>query len=307
MKRKVLTYLYITFSGFLSAVGYALFVIPNRFASAGIGGICSMIQYALGINVGYMTLLLNIPLAIAVYFLVSKPLSIRAFVYTIAFSGFMVLFEQPAIAPLLEPLIYQTESTSKIMGPILGGVVIGYSNAQMLSIGSSQGGMYYVSTLIKKYHPQFNFFWVSIALNIVVAAASYFVLDAGIEPVLMCVLYVVTVNFVNSALTRKAHRAVRVEIVTDEPEAISKEIIEKLHHSATLLPGKGIYKGNETSVLVCIINTTQTAALNKILSRYPHAFAAMSYVDEVIGNFKRLDSDGKPNPQLLDTGDIRVD
>jgi len=307
MKKKALTYLYIIFSGFLSAVAYHLFVIPNRFASAGIGGICAMIQYTLGINVGYMTLLFNIPLALAVYFLVSKPLSIRAFVYTIAFSGFMVLFEQPFMAPLLEPLIYQTESTSKIMGPILGGVVMGYSNAQMLSIGSSQGGMYYVSTLIKKYKPQFNFFWISISLNVIVAVASYFVLGDGIEPVLMCILYFFVSNMVNSMLTKKAHRAVRVEIITQEPDAISRDIIEKLHHSATLLPGKGIFKGKETSVLVCIVNTTQTAALTKILKQYPHTFAAMSYVDEVIGNFKRLDSDGKLNPQLLDTGDVRVD
>ena len=306
MKKKLLTYLYVAFSGFLSALGYAVFVIPNRFASAGIGGICSMIQYALGINVGYMTLLFNIPLALAVYFLVSKPLSIRAFVYTIFFSGFMVLFEVPFVANLLEPLLLRSDS-GKILGPILGGVVIGYSNAQMLSIGSSQGGMYYVSTLIKKYNPQFNFFWVSTGLNICVAVASYFVLKDGIEPVLMCILYVVICNFVNSMLTKQAHRAVRVEIITDEPDAISKDIIEKLHHSATLLPGKGIYKGEETNVLVCIINTTQTAALTKILKQYPHTFAAMSYVDEVIGNFKRLDSDGKQHPQLLDIGDVRVD
>ena len=30
-------------------------------------------------------------------------------------------------------------------------------------------------------------------------------------------------------------------------------------------------------------------------------------VDEVLGNFKRLDNEGKLEPQLLDIGDVRVD
>ena len=306
-QKKILTYLYIVLSGFLSALGYQLFVIPNQFASAGIGGICAMIQYAFGINVGYMTLLLNIPLAIAVYFLVSKALSVRAFIYTIFFSGFMVLFEYDFMQPILQPLMLQSGSTGQIIGPIMAGIIIGYSNAQMLSIGSSQGGMYYVSTLIRRFKPHVNFFWISFALNVVVAISSYFVINKGIEPVIMCIMYVFTVNVVSSMLAKQSHRAVRFEIVTQHAKEISQDIIEKLHHSATLTHGVGIYKGEETDILVCIVNTTQTAALTKILNQYPHTFAAMSYVDEVIGNFKRLNNEGQQEPQRLDVGDVRVD
>jgi len=307
MKKKILTYLYIALSGFLSALGYQLFVIPNKFASAGIGGICSMIQYAFDINVGYMTLLLNIPLAIAVYFLVSKALSVRAFIYTIFFSGFMVVFEYDFMQPLLQPLMLKPGSTGQIIGPIMAGIIIGYSNSQMLRIGSSQGGMYYVSTLIRKYKPHVDFFWISFALNVVVAASSYFVIDNGIEPVIMCIMYVFTGNMVSSMLAKQSHRAVRFEIVTQHAKEISQDIIEKMHHSATLTHGVGIYKGEETDILVCIVNTTQTTALTKILNQYNHTFAAVSYVDEVLGNFKRLDNEGKLEPQRLDVGDVRVD
>ena len=305
MKKKLLTYLYIAFSGLLSALAYELFVIPNKFAPAGIGGICTMIQHLLGINVGYMTLLFNIPLALAVYFLVSKPMSIRAFLYTCCFSGFMVLFDY--IEPVLAPFVYQTDSTSKILGPLVGGIIMGYSCSQLLKVGTSQGGLYYVSSLIKKYKPHFNFFWVSFTLNVLVAVASYFVYRNGIEPVLLCILYFFTSSMVNSMLTRKTHRAARFEIITQCPEEISRDIIEKMHHSATLLPGKGIFKGQETSVLVCIVNTNQSAALSALLKKYPHTFVAVSYVDEVLGNFKRLDTNGNPEQQLLDTGDTRVD
>jgi len=304
MKKKALTYLYIAFSGLLSALVYELFVIPNNFAPAGIGGICAMIQYIFGINVGYMSILFNIPLAIAVYFLVSKPLSIRAFVYNCFFSGFLVLFDY--IDPVLAPFIYQTES-STLLGPVLGGILMGCSCAMMLRIGTSQGGMYYVSSLVKKFKPNINFFWLSFTLNVAVAVTSYFVYRNGIEPVLLCVLYFFCSNLVNSLLTKQAHRAARFEIMTQHPEEISRCIIEKMHHSATLLPGKGIYKGQEVSMLVCFVNTTQITALSAVLSQYPDTFTAISYVDEILGNFQHLDSKGNPEVQPFDIGDTRVD
>ena len=73
MKRlkKVITYLCIVAIAMICALNYNLFIFPNKFAPAGINGICTMIQYLTGINVGYMSLLINIPLAIWVYLKVS--------------------------------------------------------------------------------------------------------------------------------------------------------------------------------------------------------------------------------------------
>ena len=40
-----------------------------------------------------------------------------------------------------------------------------------------------------------------------------------------------------------------------------------------------------------------------IVKQYPNSFAVMSFVSEVMGNFKKRDVDGKENENLLDTGD----
>ena len=304
MTKRVLTYLFIAFNGLISALAYELFVFPNEFAPAGLGGICTMIQYLLGINVGYLNLLVNLPLAIAVAVLISKPMAIRAFLYNCFFSLFLVMFDYIDITPF----IYHTETgTSTILGPLVGGIIMGYSCALMLRVGTHQGGIYFISSLVRKYAPQCNFFWFSFALNVLVAVISYFVYGQQLEPVLLCILYFFTSSTVNSKLTKSSYSAVRFEIITSQPEQISKAIIDQLHHSATLLPGKGIYKGQETSVLVCIVNNTQAAALAALLRSFPGTFAAMSHVDEVMGNFKRLDTQGNPERQLLDIGDARVD
>ena len=42
--KKILTYGVILLTACLSAVSYVLFVFPNRFAPAGINGLCTMLQ-----------------------------------------------------------------------------------------------------------------------------------------------------------------------------------------------------------------------------------------------------------------------
>ena len=90
-RNKILTYVVIVLAAFICALNYTVFVLPNRFAPAGINGICTMFQHITGLNMGYLSLLLNIPLAIAVYFCVSKTLAVRAFTYAALFSGFLLV------------------------------------------------------------------------------------------------------------------------------------------------------------------------------------------------------------------------
>ena len=83
--KKILTYAVIVLIAVIAALNYEIFIFPNRFAPAGLNGICTMIQHIFGISVGYMSLLINIPLAILVFFKVSKPLAVRSMVYVVSF------------------------------------------------------------------------------------------------------------------------------------------------------------------------------------------------------------------------------
>lgn len=296
--KKVLTYLFIIFNSFVCALAYQLIVFPNHFAPAGVGGICTMIQYVFDFSIGYMTLLINIPLAIAVYFLVSRYTAVRAMTYSLFFAIFSLLLERLD----LRAFQYVTEN-SAILGPLVGGIIMGWSCAMLLKVSSHQAGLYFISSLIRKWRPDFNFSWVSFSLNIVVAFISYFVYDNGIEPVLLCILYFFASSMVNDLISKGGRAAVRFEIVTDDPDRIRAFILEEVHHSATVLPGKGIYQGKETNVVVCVVNKSQAAMLSAILRREPGTFAIVSQVTDVIGNFKHLDNRGHQGKQLLDVGD----
>ena len=91
--KKPLTYFVIFCMAFACAMSYQLFVFPNKFAPSGLNGLCTMFQHITGLSMGYLSLLLNIPLAIAVYCKVSKTLAIRAMTYVGCFSVFLMLLE----------------------------------------------------------------------------------------------------------------------------------------------------------------------------------------------------------------------
>lgn len=298
--KKALTYFVIAAVAVATALNYTLFIFPNQFAPSGLNGICTMLQYLFGINIGYLSLIINIPLAITVYFLVSKPLAVRSMVYVVVSSVAMILLERVDFSQFQ----YVTESgTSKILGPLVAGVIFGYGYRLLLQCSAYSGGTDFVAAIIHKYRPHQNVIFITFTINVLVAVASYFVYGYQLEPVLLCVLYCFTSSTVSDKLNRSGRSAIRFEIVTQYPEEIADAIIHQLHHSATLVPGKGVYQGRETNILICVVNKSQVAALSAIVRSYPETFAILSQVGEVMGNFKKFDAHGHQEINILDSGD----
>ena len=298
--RKVMTYFVIVLIALIAAVNYEIFVFPNKFAPSGLNGLCTMIQHIAGISVGYLSLIINIPLAVWVYFEISKPLAVRSMVYVVSFSVAILILDRVD----LSAFYYVTETgTSAILGPLVAGIIWGACYSLLVQCSAYSGGTDFIAAIIHKRKPEQNMFYLIFALNVVIALLSFFVYDYKIEPVILCILYAFTSSTVTDKLTKNGRSAIRFEIVTDYPDEISNEIITKLHHSATLVPGKGMFMGKPTNILICVVNKSQMAQLSRIVRKYPYTFAVMSSVSEVMGNFKRLDSDGNLEKKLLDDGD----
>lgn len=298
--RKAATYLVIMGVAMVAAVNYELFVFPNQFAPAGINGICTMIQYITGISVGYLSLVINIPLAIWCYIEVSKPVAMRSMVYVITFSLGLLLLDHVD----LSAFAYVTENgTSKILGPLVAGVIQGYVYSILVKASAYTGGMDFVSAIIHKRSPEKGFFGISFALNAVIAVGSYFVYGYQMEPVILCILYTFMSTNVGERLMKSGRSAIAFEIITDYPDEISREIIHNVHHTTTLIPAKGMYSGRDTSVLLCVVNKTQIAAVNTIVHQYPNTFAIVHPVSEIVGNFHKRNSAGKEVTEVLDAGD----
>ena len=298
--KKIWTYAAIALVALAGAVNYELFVFPNQFAPSGVNGICTMIQELTGINVGYMSLLINLPLAFWVYKEVSKSLAIRSMIYVVVFSVGLVLLDYVD----LSAFAYATENgTSKIMGPLVGGIIMGYCYSVLAKASAYSGGTDFISAIIHHRHPEKGFFGMTFAINAVIAAMSYFVYGYQMEPVIMCILYSFTSTTVGDRLMKSGRTAVRFEIMTPDPQELSREIIRRFGHSATLVPAKGMYSGKDTNLLICVVNRTQAPAMAALIRESTRSFAVMSQVGEVMGNFKHITASGKEVAPILDSGD----
>lgn len=301
--KKAWTYLVIAAVALMASVNYELFVFPNQFAPSGINGICTMIQYITGISVGYLSLLVNIPLAIWCYIEVSKPMAVRSMVYVITFSLGLLILDKVD----LSAFAYVTENgTSKILGPLVAGVIQGYVYSILIRASAYTGGTDFISAIVHKHYPNKPFFGLSFAINSVIAAASYFVYGCQMEPVILCILYTFMSTTVGDRLMKSGRQAICFEIVTDYPTEVSRELIDKVHHTATFIPARGMYSGKETSVLLCVVNKTQVAMVTRIIHHYPSTFAVVHPVSEILGNFKNLSSSGKEVREVLDAGDRKT-
>ena len=186
--KKIAEYLLIIGMAAANAVIYAIFVYPNQFAPSGFNGIATIVQYLFDINVGYLSLLFNVPLIIAVFILVDREFALKSMAYVVTFSVLSILTQKPFLD--LSAFAYQTETgTSIVMGPMVAGILMGGIIGILLLANASTGGTDLVAALIHKYKPNYGFVWVTFALNSFVALLSFISSNGQMEPVLMCIVY----------------------------------------------------------------------------------------------------------------------
>ena len=84
-----------------------------------------------------------------------------------------------------------------------------------------------------------HFLTLTFLMNCVVAGISYFVYGYQIEPVILCILYCFLSSNVSDRILRSGKAAIKFEIVTQQPDEISQELIHCLGHSATRWRARG--------------------------------------------------------------------
>ena len=141
------SYLTVVLAALLLSLDYQLFIVPNDFAPAGLNGIATMVQYKTGFSIGYMSLLINIPLCILAYFLVDKGFGKKSLcfclVYSFSFLGLQKLG--------LTAFQYDAQGHDTIFPVILSGIVSGFVYGLCFRNNASTGGTDILAMILKKY------------------------------------------------------------------------------------------------------------------------------------------------------------
>ena len=279
----VMDFLTMLVSSALFALSFIIFVFPNEFAPSGLPGIMTMIWEWTGFPVSYMNIIFNVPLVILTFFLVDKGYAMKSGVYSLMFSGWLMVYESLDMSRF----IYDT-GNSAVLAPVAAGVLVGFSYAIALKRNFCTGGTDLIAELVHHYHPEKNMMWILFGLNAAVAGLSYFVYNYQIEPVILCLVYCFTTSKVCDVMLKGLKEAVKFEIVTDRPDELSKEIMEKLEHGVTEISAVGSFTKQNKTLLICVVNKHQIVKFQRILEQFPGSFAYLHTVKETMGHFDKV-------------------
>ena len=303
-RKNILEYGIIIFLATCMALVYELLIFPNSFAPAGINGLATIIQHKLGFSIGYMSIIINVPLVIIVFLLIDKEFATKTLCYVLVFSFFTLIMKNGEIINGyavngdgegfidLSDFAYKNTSVSTILAPVASGALNGLIYGFCIRHNSCTGGTDLIARMVKVKRPDLNMMWVIFALNSTVAVLSFFAYaENGVynfEPVILCLMYCFVSSKMGDMVLKGYKTALKFEVVTSYPEEMSQEIIKKLKHSATVVHAQGMYTHQDKALLICVVNKNQIIDFENIIRKYEGTFAYITSVNETVGNFVRV-------------------
>lgn len=281
VKRLIRDILFILVGSLISAVGLHYFVYPASFAPSGLDGVATMLQYLTGekVNAGVFTLALNAPLLVLAFFLLDKKFALYTILSIVSLSIFIIILGEinfPQSSASADPLI----------AAVFSGLMIGLRTGLVLKVGGSSGGVDIIAAIFQKRNPYVNIETYITILCYIIIGVSYFVYGNQLEPVLLSIIQMFVFEKAVAFLMRSRRNAVEFKIITTTPDVLKEDIIKNLKHGATILDGKGMFTGNDKSVILCVVNLRQAPEFMKLLKKYDNLFVYCTNISNVNGNFR---------------------
>lgn len=271
-------YIIIIIAGILSAVGLYTFVNPANFAPSGIDGIALMSQQLFGVNMGYVSLAINIPLLIIAWFFINKKYVVYTFAFTVISSVMLIVMDKVNM--------YEYVSLNNTwISVFASGILLGTRTALMIKIGGSSGGVDIIASVFQKQKPYLNIEALISLFCYIIIGISFFVYR-NIESIIMSIVQMLIFNLAMNYILKTSRNAVEVKIITDEPEKFREDILSNLKHGATIIKCTGMYTGDEKSMIVTLINLHQMDELIKLSKKYSKSFLYFGDATGVWGNFR---------------------
>ncbi|WP_036718547.1 YitT family protein [Paenibacillus harenae] len=276
MKLRTLRYLYtvpvMTAGAFLVAVGFNIFLIPHQLLSGGVSGISMMIGYLTGGNIGWLYLILNVPLLIWGWFAVGRRFICWS-VYTVLAS---TLFLQ--IIPVIRI------ANDLLLGAVFGGVIIGFGGGLMLRYGGSSGGFDIVASIVTRKRDLPVGMIIFMLNGSVIAALVLF--TKNWDSALYSLLAIFSAGKVVDLIYVR-HVKLTAFIITTKTEELLAKLL-KHPRGITIVKTRGAYSSAERDMLMTVRTKYELADLRKTITAIdPNAFINIVETVGVIGDFSR--------------------
>ena len=272
-------------------LGWVIFLTPNNLIGNGVTGISSIIQYAVGIKMGYTYFVINAILLVTAFLVLGTSFGGKT-IYAIILASIGLNVLQGAIPQsIIDTLAIQN---GKLMCTIMGGIMVGVGIGMSISQGGSTGGTDIIALIVSKYR-NVSPGRMILSMDVVIILSSLLVpsyTSSGMlvpfsEKVTTVVygLLLVTINgYVIDLYLAGSKQSVQLFIMSKKYEQIADAITNYLHRGVTVIPAMGWYTKNESHVLMVITRKTDLNFLLKyVKSIDKDAFLSVTSVTGVYG------------------------
>ncbi len=267
------------------AVAIGMFSAPNDIAPGGLTGIATLLNYLsiewelpFVIPIGTATILMNVPLIITAWFVLSKSMVVRSL---------MGILISSVLTDVLEPFVSELDLVENGNNPLLvcifGGALLGLGVGLILRRGGTTGGSEVISRLLEKKFPH-----ISVGSLIMTVDAMVILLSALVYKHIENALYAVVFVFVGSQIIDRVVYGGRsgkmVMIMSQKQPEITQAVMTKVQRGVTLLKSQGGYSGMDQNTMLVAVRKDEVFRLRQTVFEIdPDAFLMILTTDEVRG------------------------
>ena len=268
-------YFLMTVGSVIFCMAWTTFLIPNGLASGGLTGLCTILQYGLGIPVGVTYPILNVLLLILGFFSLGKGFGFKT-IYVILLTS--ALFD---ILPQFESL--EVLMDEKLLVALVGAAMESIGIGLVLLRGGSTGGTDIIAMMINKYWPV-SPGKVYLYSDIFIISCLLFVPEKGLVDLIYAFVVMLGFSFGVDYVLLGNKSSVQILVFSSKYKEIADHVISEVDRGVTALQSVGWYSQKESKVLLIVARKQQmNEIVNEIKNIDKRAFISISTAMSVYG------------------------
>lgn len=260
-------------AGVLIGIGVYNFAANASFPLAGVTGIALVFYHLFGIPIGWMTMLLNVPIAIGCFRGLGKEFflrSIKTVIITSLFTDY--------IAPL-----FPVYSGDRMLAAICTGLFSGLGYAILFMNNTSTGGMDFISLNVRKKYPHLTLGRIVFIFDTIIVLAGGLIIG-DVDGTIYGLIITYMLSVIIDKIMYGIDEGKVALIITDKGKEIAEQIGKISDRGSTLLKGEGSYSGKEKEIVMCACNTKQMYVIKKLAKQIDEkSFTVVMEANEVVG------------------------
>ena len=269
----LMNWLKIILGAVVAAAGFRFFTYPNDIVSGGITGIAQIINRLVGLPVGVMIIIMNIPIFIICFRKLGITSVIGALAVMLINSVAIDLFQMIPVVATDEPLL----------AAVYGGVLNGLGYGIVYSTGATSGGTDILAKLLRRHYAYINFGTITMGLNIVVVLAFSIIFRKAESCMYTMIQMFISTRIINIVIYGPGVSNL-CYIITSQTDAITDAVTHEMKRGVTFLKAEGAWQHAERPVLMCVIKKPEIAHLRAIVRGVDEkAFLIVTEAKDVFG------------------------